>query len=174
MEETRDMTKAEQRAQAIRACLILLALIVCLFLWLSILTFSPLDAPNTFVYPHAEPALNACGRAGAYVAFKVFEWFGVGAFAAAAGVTLAFSVVFYRGYLPNLWQRVIGVALLVTVTSALATIFTGGQSPTSHLESGDRLAFGSTTDGLWISETGGDTWACVSHTLPPVYAVRFA
>lgn len=40
--------------------------------------------------------------------------------------------------------------------------------------SGDRLAFGSTTGGLWVSENQGDAWACVSHTLPPVYAVRFA
>ena len=41
-------------------------------------------------------------------------------------------------------------------------------------ETGDRLAFGSTTGGLWISENQGDDWTCVSHTLPPVYAVRFA
>jgi hypothetical protein len=38
---------------------------------------------------------------------------------------------------------------------------------------GERLAFGSTTGGLWVSEDAGDSWACVSHTLPPVYAVRF-
>ena len=40
--------------------------------------------------------------------------------------------------------------------------------------SGERLAFGSTTGGLWVSEDQGDSWACVTHTLPPVYAVRFA
>jgi hypothetical protein len=41
-------------------------------------------------------------------------------------------------------------------------------------ESGDRLAFGSTTGGLWVSEDQGDSWTCVTHTLPPVYSVRFA
>jgi hypothetical protein len=41
-------------------------------------------------------------------------------------------------------------------------------------ETGDRLAFGSTTGGLWVSEDQGDSWACVTHTLPPVYCVRFA
>lgn len=41
-------------------------------------------------------------------------------------------------------------------------------------ETGDRLAMGSTTGGLWVSEDQGDSWACVSHTLPPVYAVHFA
>ncbi len=39
---------------------------------------------------------------------------------------------------------------------------------------GNRLAFGSTTGGLWVSEDQGDRWAMISHTLPPVYAVRFA
>ena len=39
---------------------------------------------------------------------------------------------------------------------------------------GERLAFGSTTGGVWVSEDQGDSWTCVSHTLPPVYAVRFA
>ena len=38
---------------------------------------------------------------------------------------------------------------------------------------GDRLAFGSTTGGLWVSEDQGDDWACVTHTLPPIYCVRF-
>jgi hypothetical protein len=41
-------------------------------------------------------------------------------------------------------------------------------------EAGERLALGSTTGGLWVSEDQGDSWAMVSHTLPPVYAVRFA
>jgi hypothetical protein len=40
-------------------------------------------------------------------------------------------------------------------------------------ESGERLAFGSTTGGLWVSEDQGDSWQCVSHSLPPVYSVRF-
>jgi hypothetical protein len=41
-------------------------------------------------------------------------------------------------------------------------------------EDGERLAFGSTTGGLWISDDQGEHWSCVSHTLPPIYAVRFA
>lgn len=40
-------------------------------------------------------------------------------------------------------------------------------------ETGDRLAVGSTTGGLWTSDNGGDDWACISHTLPPIYCVRF-
>lgn len=38
---------------------------------------------------------------------------------------------------------------------------------------GDRLAFGSTTGSLWITENQGDAWQCVSANLPPIYSVRF-
>jgi len=39
---------------------------------------------------------------------------------------------------------------------------------------GERLAFGSTTGGLWITEDGGDSWSMVPARLPPVLAVAFA
>jgi hypothetical protein len=38
---------------------------------------------------------------------------------------------------------------------------------------GRRLAMGSTTGSLWVSENGGDDWRAVSHHLPPIAAVRF-
>ena len=38
---------------------------------------------------------------------------------------------------------------------------------------GNVLAMGSTTGGLWISTDGGDSWRTVSTNLPPIYAVRF-
>ena len=40
-------------------------------------------------------------------------------------------------------------------------------------ETGDRLAIGSTTGGLWTSADQGDHWHAVSTTLPPIHAVRF-
>lgn len=40
-------------------------------------------------------------------------------------------------------------------------------------ESGDRLAFGSTTGGLWLTEDQGESWTGLSHTLPPIHAVRW-
>ena len=40
-------------------------------------------------------------------------------------------------------------------------------------ETGDRLAFGSTTGSLWISENGGGSWQTLAAHLPPIYAVRF-
>jgi hypothetical protein len=38
---------------------------------------------------------------------------------------------------------------------------------------GKRLAFGSTTGGLWMSDNGGDSWTSVTTHLPPIHAVRF-
>ena len=39
--------------------------------------------------------------------------------------------------------------------------------------SGEQLAFGSTTGGLWFSEDQGDSWRCLSTQLPPIHCVRF-
>ena len=38
---------------------------------------------------------------------------------------------------------------------------------------GDRLAFGSTTGNLYVSEDGGEGWQTVANNLPPIYSVRF-
>lgn len=38
---------------------------------------------------------------------------------------------------------------------------------------GELLAFGSTTGGLWISENGGDSWVMPETRLPPIAVVRF-
>ena len=40
--------------------------------------------------------------------------------------------------------------------------------------SGNELAFGSTTGNLWVTADQGDHWHEVTHTLPPIYAVRYA
>jgi photosystem II stability/assembly factor-like uncharacterized protein len=39
--------------------------------------------------------------------------------------------------------------------------------------SGDRLAFGSTTGNLYVSEDRGESWVTVANNLPPIYSVRF-
>jgi photosystem II stability/assembly factor-like uncharacterized protein len=39
---------------------------------------------------------------------------------------------------------------------------------------GRRLAMGSTTGSLWVSDDAGDRWQLVNAHLPPIDAVRFA
>ena len=41
-------------------------------------------------------------------------------------------------------------------------------------DTGERLAFGSTTGNLWSTADGGDSWQVVSNHLPPIYAVHLA
>lgn len=41
-------------------------------------------------------------------------------------------------------------------------------------DSGERLAFGSTTGGLWVTQNGGDRWEQQSLRLPPVYVVKWS
>ncbi len=38
---------------------------------------------------------------------------------------------------------------------------------------GDRLAMGSTTGNLWLSENGGERWTQLSSHLPPIAQVAF-
>jgi photosystem II stability/assembly factor-like uncharacterized protein len=40
-------------------------------------------------------------------------------------------------------------------------------------DTGDHLAFGSTTGGLWVTVDQGDSWQTVSEHLPPVHVVRW-
>lgn len=40
-------------------------------------------------------------------------------------------------------------------------------------DTGDRVAVGSTTGGLWVSEDQGESWQELSAHLPPIHAVRF-
>jgi hypothetical protein len=39
---------------------------------------------------------------------------------------------------------------------------------------GNRLALGSTTGGLWVSDDQGDNWRTISQNLPPIYSVAWA
>ena len=39
-------------------------------------------------------------------------------------------------------------------------------------ETGERLAFGSTTGSVWVSEGGGDSWQTIANHLPPVLSVE--
>jgi len=40
-------------------------------------------------------------------------------------------------------------------------------------ETGDTLVFGTTTGSVFATQNQGDSWACVSNYLPPIYVVRF-
>lgn len=39
---------------------------------------------------------------------------------------------------------------------------------------GERLAFGTTTGNVFVSDNRGDDWVCIGNNFPPVFSVRFA
>lgn len=41
-------------------------------------------------------------------------------------------------------------------------------------DTGQQLAVGSTTGGLWLTDNAGDDWSELSHTLPMIYTMQFA
>ncbi len=61
-----------------RYCLVMLLAGVTALAWLSVMTFSPTDAPSTIQYP--PPAVeNAAGVVGAYLSYGLLYWLGKGA-----------------------------------------------------------------------------------------------
>ena len=123
------MSSRDDRRQVVRGCVILLTLIACAFSWIAIISFDAGDWPNPHRYPHPDPASNAAGRAGAWVAYHVFVYLGRGAYAALAGLTVAIGVLARQGRLLYLWQRVLGIILLVSVVSTAAHLLTVSDPP---------------------------------------------
>lgn len=148
------MTSKEQRQSIYRACVVLLSILGCAFLWTSLFTFSPLDWPSANSYPHPEPAFNACGAAGAWVANRLFYWFGDGTYPLAMGLTLAAMLLTWRGAIPCFWQRVLGVCLLVTVTAVSVHMVTGGSAAALPEERGGILGI---AVGHWLNESFSTT-----------------
>jgi len=95
--------------------LVLAGLIV--LLWLSLMTFSPHDAPGADTYP-PRPAENAIGQVGAEVAYLLLYWLGSGAYVGMVFATLAVTLMLVRRRLRELPWRMFGVAVLITATSA--------------------------------------------------------
>jgi len=120
--------KPTYRGQGVRACMIFLTLIACAFLWISILTFDPADWPSPKVAPHPSPCLNACGRAGAWLAYQLFFYLGEGTYPLAMCLAGGAILWVFRGQVNHLWQRIFGAALLIAVTAASVHLIGGGYS----------------------------------------------
>ena len=86
--------------------------------WLSLLTYSPQDPPSSVVYAPKRTTQNAAGIVGAYIAYQLHHWIGGGAYMALLFGTVAACVMVVGGRIRETYWRLIGVVLLVTVTSA--------------------------------------------------------
>lgn len=119
--KNQDIAK-DNRGQTLRNCGVILALVLCAFAWVSILTFDPADWPSQAVWPHTETVHNACGRAGAWIAFQLFHYLGSGAFTLIVCLTLGAIVRLARRNLGQIPLRLSGLCVLVTVTGTLAAM----------------------------------------------------
>ncbi len=99
---------------------VLVLLLGAVFVATAVLTFSPADDPNPHVYPHADPAHNACGRVGAWGAYHLIRLLGGGLYPMLILIILGCFVRITNGPLEHVWQRVAGGAVLGVVTSVCA------------------------------------------------------
>lgn len=113
---------ADQRAQTLRNCRLVGALVFCAFTWVSILTFSPVDWPNRAIWPQPDPVGNACGKAGAWFAYQLMYYFGEGVYLLVLILTAGAVLTLLRRPIRDIPLRLIGTCLLVTVTAAAAAL----------------------------------------------------
>lgn len=96
------------------------AVVLCVFLWASLLTFDAGDWPSHSAFPYNDPTVNACGPLGAWIAFQLRYLLGGGVYALLLCGTIGIVTRFATGRLNHWFERVVGVALLVACTSTTA------------------------------------------------------
>ena len=101
----------------VRYCFVLLLAGAVLLAWVSLLTFSRTDPPSPAVYPAKEPAANAMGAIGAYLAWMLRYWLGGGVYMALLFASVAAFILVTGGRIGDLPWRAIGLAILVAGTS---------------------------------------------------------
>jgi S-DNA-T family DNA segregation ATPase FtsK/SpoIIIE len=124
--------------------------LACLFLWAAMITFDAGDWPNPSRYPHNTPTANACGRAGAMVAYQMFYWLGDGAYPLLVFGTLAAGMWLIQGRIVRVGQRAFGLVLLVACTATSVQLLSDGGPNTLAVGSGGVLGAGA---GAFLTQT---------------------
>ncbi|MDA0836762.1 MAG: DNA translocase FtsK [Planctomycetota bacterium] len=102
----------------------ILGICISLFCLLSLVSFSPADYPE-WQRPSNELPSNWCGKAGAFIAIRLFHLFGLGSYfilATVAGWALRMSI---GGKVEDPWQRVGGSVLMVVCMCAAMQLLPG-------------------------------------------------
>ncbi|HRX85510.1 MAG TPA: DNA translocase FtsK, partial [Phycisphaerae bacterium] len=122
----------------------------CLFIWGALLTFSAADWPNPSHQPHNDPAHNACGRAGALVAYELFYWLGDGVYPLLVFGTLAAGLWMVHGRIEHVFQRAFGLAVLIACSSATVHLLSSGGANSLAVGDGGVLGTGL---GMFLRQT---------------------
>src|SRR5271166_448786 len=101
--------------------LALALLALCVFLTLSLVTYSAADPPSTLVYPQHAKIANACGRSGAMVAELLLEGIGLGAYFLITSLAVLDAVLLARRKVTEPVLRLAGWGIaMLGVTTLLA------------------------------------------------------
>lgn len=133
----------------VRTCALIAALVGCLFLWIALLSFDPLDPPGTLAWPANDPPANRCGPVGAWVAFQLDRFLGIGAFALAALLTSTAGTALLRGPMRDWPLRLVGGLLLIVATSAAGTMILGGPAQGRWTDGGGAIGIAA---AWWLSQ----------------------
>ncbi|MGC4032214.1 MAG: DNA translocase FtsK 4TM domain-containing protein [Tepidisphaeraceae bacterium] len=112
----------------LRSVAVFSAIAVWTFLFLSTVSFNPLDPPSHAVYPYASEVTNLCGKTGAYVSYWIRYAIGPGIYP-----VLFFSAVFLglmatKNRISDMWLRLTGVALLAVSFAAIVHQLSNGSA----------------------------------------------
>ena len=103
------------------SALALLALTV--FTALALASYSPADPPTTTTFPLNPQPFNLCGRAGAYAAFYLLQFFGLGAYYSAISMSILATALLRRRAVTDGILRSIGwLASLFGLTTLSALV----------------------------------------------------
>ena len=128
-----------QRRTALQFCVATLGWLAAVFGWACLLSFDVADPPSRQVWPLNAPIHNWCGPVGAWLAYHVFHYLGVGAYALWALFTVGLWCWTKGARFTDAWLRLIGVALILAACSAAGSIFLGNAARAPLTGSGGAL-----------------------------------
>jgi len=127
-DENHSPTDAIRSRRFVNYCLTLGLLGVVVLVWLSVTSFSPADPPSRLIYPPNNPVCNRVGIVGAYLAYGMRYWVGIGCYAGLVLMTLWVAVRLTGRTVKDLPWRLIGMGLLVIAGSAAVHLHDPGYS----------------------------------------------
>ena len=93
-------------------------LCVCIFLFLSVISFDIGDAPSPYLWPQHQNPTNLCGPVGAFCAYYCLHYFGPGVLLAFLSGAIAMVVLLWGRPVTQPLLRLMGLILVVAAVSA--------------------------------------------------------
>jgi S-DNA-T family DNA segregation ATPase FtsK/SpoIIIE len=94
-----------------------IVLCVCVFLFISVISFDMGDSPSEYIWPHNLDTANLCGPVGAECAYYCLHYFGPGILLAWISGAIAMVVLLWNKAVTQPLLRLTGLILVVTAVS---------------------------------------------------------